>query len=132
MHTIGQNWSRDFGLSVNNYDYPALIWLTHGLKVAVFTKFKPLIIWIKMIFWSFYSSESCYLSEYTLMWFGGLFDICPEIFLPFNQVNGQSSSFNPLPELLNTGFTTIEIVLFNGEHLKANSWLFFDKVAIFT
>ena len=31
-------------------------------------------IWIKMFLLSFNSSEKCHLSEYTLKWYGGLFD----------------------------------------------------------
>ena len=43
-------------------------------------KFKPMNILIKLFLLSFYSSESCHLSEYTLKWFGGLFGVRPEIF----------------------------------------------------
>ena len=46
--------------------------LIHGLK------FKTLIIWINMIFFSFYSNKSCHLSEFTPKFFGGLFGACSE------------------------------------------------------
>mgnify|MGYP001795147020 CR=1 FL=1 len=43
-----KNRLRDFGFSVNNCNERALLWLT--LNGFVFNKFKPLNIWIKMIF----------------------------------------------------------------------------------
>ena len=45
-------------------------WLENG---QVFNKFKQQNLWVKMIFLSFYSSESCNLLENTPKWFGGLF-----------------------------------------------------------
>ena len=55
----GQNRSHDFGFSINNRHDHALIWLTFKLfnqklgNGQIFDKFKPLNIWIKMIFWTF-------------------------------------------------------------------------------
>ena len=45
--------------------------------------------------------------------------------------------FNPLPDLLNTGFTTKVVIglFYGGEHLEANTMQipdFFDKMAMFT
>ena len=107
-----------------------------------FIKFKPLIIWVKTIFLTFLSSETCHLSEYTLEWFGGLFDprsdftvTHVEIFAPFKQVWSlgfvvyNRCSFRrcfwfsvwffelelkPLLDLLNIGFTITENGLFCG------------------
>ena len=76
-------------------------------------------------FTSFYSSQS--LSEYTLEWFGGLFHARPEMFGFLVQHFAKSlfgfsvwcfkMEFQLLPDLLNTGFTIIEIgLLYGGEN----------------
>ena len=104
-----------------------------------FIKFKPLNIWVKTIFLTFFIQRN--LSEYTLEWFGGLFDprsdftvTHVEIFAPFKQVwslgfvvyaarfdvvFGFSVWFfelelKPLLDLLNIGFTITENGLFCG------------------
>ena len=65
------NWLRDFGLYANNRHDHEIIWLFFGYprleNGRVFNKFKPLNIWTKIIVLNFYSSESCHLSEFSLM-----------------------------------------------------------------
>ena len=103
--------------------------------------FKPLNKWIRITFEPFYSSESCHLSEYTLKWFGGLFDARPENFPPLFPARISCAAlcnvfvrffclmlcngFIPLPDLLKTGFTIIEFGLFYGdERLEAKIYRF--------
>ena len=54
------------GKTVRLWTLTFVSWFNHG---RVFNKFKPLNIWIKWFLLSFYSSESCHLSEYTLKLF---------------------------------------------------------------
>ena len=104
-------------------------WLENG---RFFIKLKPLNIWIKMIFLSYYSSESCQISDYTLMWFDRLYFLTSVLkfsafktslksrfllqqfamFLLSFSVWWFKKEFNLLPDVLNTGFTIIEIGLF--------------------
>ena len=113
-------------------------WFNHG---RVFNKFKPLKIRIKMIFNEFLLQRKLsFIRVYTeVIYFGGFFGAFPAIFPPFKQVWSLGflwsslryfwsvfyvwffkMEFNPLPDLLNTGFTIIEIGLFyGGEHLGA-------------
>ena len=88
-----------------------------------------------------YFSKSCHLSEFTVEWFGGLFDLATihvEIFTPFKQVLSLGflcttpavgnvfvyffcfeMKSRPLLDLLSTGFTIIENDLFSvGKHRK--------------
>ena len=62
----------------------------------MFRKLKTLNIWDKMILLSFYSSESCHLSEYTLKWFDGPFDTSPR--------HTQSTEFSRLSNKIQVGF----------------------------
>ena len=73
------------------------------------------------------------------MWFGGIFGARPIIFPPFMQAWNlgfmkQFATFliDPLPDLLNNGFTIIDTGLFyGGEHLWAKICIFltfFDKI----
>ena len=84
---------------------------------------------LKWFFLSFYFSESCHLSEYTLKRFGGLFDARPRSFPAFQKslkfgflvalltsLFGFSVwffkvEFNLLPDLLNTGFKIIRLLV---------------------
>ena len=127
------------------------IWLIKKSKSSI--DLKPLIIWIKMVFLSFYFRKNWHLSEYTR---DGLFEAYPEILPPLKQVWSLGflcsslqrfwsvflfdflkwPEFNPLPDLLNSGFTIIEIgLLYGSEHLAAKLCrflsFFFDKMAMF-
>ena len=134
-----------------NVNLCLISWFNHG---QLFNKFKPLNIWIKIIFIELLLERKLsFIRVLTLMWFGGLFCARPAIFPPFRQVWSLGflwstlwhfwsvflwflkMEFNPLPDLLNTGFTIIEMGLFyGGENLEAKIrrlQTFLDKMAMF-
>ena len=118
---------------VINYNL-CLLFETHGLKMAIsLINSNHWICESNDFYWAFYSSETCYLSGYTGKWFGGVFGARPEIFPPFKQVWSLSflwssmwhfrsvslcsvfeNEIQPLPDLLSTEFTIIEIGLYYG------------------
>ena len=93
--------------------------------MAVFNKFKPLDIWIKIIFLSLLQQKLSFITVYTqLVSFGGLF-----VFLHFKQVWSLGFLFNcfKMDSTLCKIYwiTIIEIGLFyGGEHLEAKFWSF--------
>ena len=67
-----------------NVNLCLISWFNHG---QLFNKFKPLNIWIKIIFIELLLERKLsFIRVLTLMWFGGLFCARPAIFPPFRQV----------------------------------------------
>ena len=157
MPAMDENQSLDFGLSVVNRHCRAEKY--HIPMAESSTNSNHSLYQPKLFLSSFYSSEICPLSEYTIKLFNlagflvhdqqfsrllDKFDVwvsCEAVwdifyFLISFSVWCFKMEFNPLPHLLNTEFTNTEIGLFHGgEHFGAKIcglMTFFDKFTIFS